>query len=404
MTPTKHSWTFKRRFRRHAFGWRSQPAIGRIKEAVSEIKKVRRTDPVLAAEGAVAFLERVSPALEHVDSSSGAIGSAVNRAIDQLVPIIAEAHADDKTRRGWLDRLMEALENDHIPYIEHLGDSWGDVCATKAIASEQADQLLDLTRIVLRPNREPGESFVGTSPCLSALHKAERYDELVEIAGGEHVFWWYKRWAIKALVAQGRKSEAIRLAEASRGPWSSDLEIDQLGEEILLSSGMVEEAYRRYGLSANGRGTYLATYRAVAAKYPSKDPTTILEDLVRTTPGNEGKWFAAAKSVGLFDRSPRSSRGARRAIRRRSPEPPATSPTTSPALRSRPVSWRSTGWWRGTATTSRRPTCGQRTTRRWPRPRNWATEKASSVGCATSSGRRASATASSRRYSGASWG
>ena len=30
---------------------------------------------MLAAEGAVLFLEKVSPALEHVDSSSGAIGS-----------------------------------------------------------------------------------------------------------------------------------------------------------------------------------------------------------------------------------------------------------------------------------------------------------------------------------------
>jgi hypothetical protein len=33
-------------------------------QAVAEIRKVARTDPALAAEGAVAFLERVSPALE----------------------------------------------------------------------------------------------------------------------------------------------------------------------------------------------------------------------------------------------------------------------------------------------------------------------------------------------------
>jgi len=57
-----HPWIFRARFRRHAFGWKSQPAITRIKEAVSEIKKVARTDEVLAAEGAVLFLEKVSPA------------------------------------------------------------------------------------------------------------------------------------------------------------------------------------------------------------------------------------------------------------------------------------------------------------------------------------------------------
>ena len=47
----RHKWVFQARFRRHAFGWKSQPANKRIKEAVSEIKKVGRTDKILAAEG-----------------------------------------------------------------------------------------------------------------------------------------------------------------------------------------------------------------------------------------------------------------------------------------------------------------------------------------------------------------
>jgi hypothetical protein len=37
----RHRWQFARRFRRNAFGWRSQPAIQREREAVSEIKRVR---------------------------------------------------------------------------------------------------------------------------------------------------------------------------------------------------------------------------------------------------------------------------------------------------------------------------------------------------------------------------
>ena len=77
-----YTWTFAARFRRNAFGWRSDKPILRIKEAVSEIKQIARKDPVLAAAGAVSLLEKLSPALEAVDSSSGAIGSAVNRAID----------------------------------------------------------------------------------------------------------------------------------------------------------------------------------------------------------------------------------------------------------------------------------------------------------------------------------
>ncbi len=103
-----HKWVFKARFRRGAFGWRSGPAAGRIREAVSEIKKAARKDKILGAEGAVLFLERLSPALERVDSSSGAIGTAVGRALAALVPILSNAPAGDDLRREWLERLWKA--------------------------------------------------------------------------------------------------------------------------------------------------------------------------------------------------------------------------------------------------------------------------------------------------------
>ena len=90
-----HAWTFALRFRRGAFGWRSDPAIARIKEALTEIKTANRKAPMLAAEGAVLFLTKISPSLENIDSSSGAIGTAVNRAIDALVPRESGAAAKD---------------------------------------------------------------------------------------------------------------------------------------------------------------------------------------------------------------------------------------------------------------------------------------------------------------------
>jgi hypothetical protein len=128
----RHRWVFASRFRRGAFGWRPQPAIQRVGEAVAEIKKVARTDPVLGGDGAVVFLEKVSPALEHVDSSSGAIGAAVNRAVKDLAQIIAAAPADTMTRDQWLARLWKAHELDHIPYIEILGECWGELCGSQA--------------------------------------------------------------------------------------------------------------------------------------------------------------------------------------------------------------------------------------------------------------------------------
>lgn len=68
---TAQKWQFTSRFRRGAFGWKSDAPIQRIKEAISEIKQVSKKEPVLAAEGAVLFLEKRSPAIEQVDGSSG---------------------------------------------------------------------------------------------------------------------------------------------------------------------------------------------------------------------------------------------------------------------------------------------------------------------------------------------
>jgi len=100
-----HKWQFAPRFRRQAFGWRSDLPIQRIKEAMAEIKAMARKDPVLAAEGATLLLEKLSPALEQVDSSSGAVGSALNRAVTMLVPLIAKADVDSSIRQRWLERL-----------------------------------------------------------------------------------------------------------------------------------------------------------------------------------------------------------------------------------------------------------------------------------------------------------
>lgn len=66
-----HKWVFVSRFRTNAYGWKaSKLACKRIKEAVSEIKKATRQDPVLGAEGSIKFMEKLWPALQRVDSSS----------------------------------------------------------------------------------------------------------------------------------------------------------------------------------------------------------------------------------------------------------------------------------------------------------------------------------------------
>jgi len=176
--PSPH-WIFARRLKPHAFKWRSQLPIRRIKEALSEINKAAKKDPVSGAEGAVLFLEKISPAIDRVDSLSGAIGTTVNHAIEALVPIIAKAPVKESVRDRWLERLWAAVEADEIPYLELLPEYWGDLCDTVEQASRWADEFLGPTRMHLKPGRLPGTWFKGTSACLSSLFKADQYEALM---------------------------------------------------------------------------------------------------------------------------------------------------------------------------------------------------------------------------------
>jgi hypothetical protein len=156
--------------------------------------------------------------------------------------------------------------------------------------------------MALSPDAGLRDFFKGTTNCLSALFAAGRHEELLALlAMDPYKFWHYRQFGVKALAALGRKADAIRYAEESRGLNDDPVAIARACEEVLLSSGLADEAYARYGLVANRAGTYLAWFRSVAKKYPRKKKADILADLVAHTPGEEGKWFAAAKSAQLLD-------------------------------------------------------------------------------------------------------
>lgn len=297
-----HKWEFAPRFRRDAFGWRSQPAIKRVKEAVREIKKHARRDPLLAGEGAVLFLEKISLAIQRVDGSSGGMGASVNWAVSELASVIATAPADDIRREKWLQRLWQAIEDDDIPYIETLAEYWGELCATEMHASKWANEFEETLRRQWSPGTPRSGWFKGTYACLSALFAAGRHDELFELVEMDpHNRWNSRRWGVRALADQGKIDEALAYAEDIDDSYRS-LDLQAITcEAILLSVGRDDEAYARYAVLANRKGTNLATFRAIAKKYPSKSKSDVLKDLVKQTPGSEGKWFAAAKSVGLYD-------------------------------------------------------------------------------------------------------
>jgi hypothetical protein len=115
------------------------------------------------------------------------------------------------------------------------------------------------------------------------------------------VWWHYRRYAVQALAAMGRTDEAIRYAEGSQGSTDSPAAIARGCEAVLLAAGRTGEAYRRFAYTANRAGSHLATFRAIKKKYPDKAPQAILGDLIAQTPGEEGTWFATAKTLGLLD-------------------------------------------------------------------------------------------------------
>ena len=295
------SWVFTRRFRSGAFGWRSSQLAGkRLKEAVTEIRQESRHDPVRAGEGVVRLLERIWPALQDVDSSSGALGNAVNKALDAVIPILASAPADQKTRDAWLDRLWQAIEDDGVGYLEQVPDHWGELCGSSETAARWADQLLPTVQACWQ--HPAGGYFRGSTACLSSLLEAERYTELLDLLTmAPHRFWHHRRFGFHALAALGRTDEALEYARTSGGLNDNQAAIDRDIEELLISLGEHDAAYRQYAISANQANTGLATFRNIAKKYPMKDKREILIDLIASTPGQEGRWFATARRLGLLD-------------------------------------------------------------------------------------------------------
>ena len=109
---------------------------------MAEIKKLAKADPVTAADGAVILMEKIWPALEQVDSSSGALGGSVGWTLTELLPIVVEAPADRKTRDEWLDRLYQAILEDGVDYLCLVQERWGDLCGSSEVASHWADEFL----------------------------------------------------------------------------------------------------------------------------------------------------------------------------------------------------------------------------------------------------------------------
>jgi hypothetical protein len=295
---TRHAWVFPARFRARAFGWKStRLATERLKEALAEIGAVHRRDPLVGAEGAIRLIEKLVPAIQDIDSSSGSLGTATNRVLDTVIPWIAAAPAPSETRAAWLERLWQAYLDDGYGYLDPLPDRWGELCASADIAGQWADDLAS----ALRHAWSTRSRMRGDTAALSCLLAAGRPGEVVALLELlTYRFWPSQRFAVQALVDLGRPEDALHYAETRTSP-DDHPAVAVACERILRDLGRHDEAYARYGLAAHRGTTNLATFRALAKAYPAIPRERLLGDLVARSPGEEGKWFATAKELTLYD-------------------------------------------------------------------------------------------------------
>jgi hypothetical protein len=300
-TTERHSWAFRAKFRKGALGWRgSAEGVSRVRGAVAEIRKSALTDVTLAAEGFVVLVERISPAFQNVDDSSGALGSEIRAAVAELVPVFKLAQLTDTARDKLLSRIWQAAMNDETPWIECVQEHFGELCATSAAAEVWLGRTTDQIGFAGLTRRKPAAYLEGEIAVPSLLYFAGRHRELMDFLT-EHGSgsWTYRRWGFRELVDQLKYDEAIAYAIASKENCHRT-EIARACEELLNSLGRVDEAYDRFAHEAIGyKPTYAARFKALAERYPAKDPSRLLRDLIARSPGEEGKWFAAAMSAGL---------------------------------------------------------------------------------------------------------
>jgi hypothetical protein len=295
-------WAFKSRFRARAYGWRGSALAGkRLKEAVGEITVVAKSDPVCAGEGVVSLIERLWPALQDIDTSSGFLGGVVYRTLDDLIPILISAPADVATRSAWLERLFQAVMDDGVQYLAPIEDRWGEIAVYPELMEQYTESLRGLIQRVW-VDEPPGGHVIGTTICLSCLLETGRYGDLIELLACARVRWWHwHRFGAEALARRGMWEAAIGYADTCRGPHGNDdWRIDRFCEDVLIKSGRTEEAYRRYGLKTVTGPTYLSIYRETFKRYPARDRRQVLLDLIEAR-GQRGKWFAAAKDARFLD-------------------------------------------------------------------------------------------------------
>ena len=285
-----------------------------------EIRRQARAEPAAAAAAAMAALAGLgrAEAAEDEGLRAGLRGEA-----QELVRLAVRGGA----RAEALEGLWAAYAADPGGALDPVGDAWGELCASAGAAAAWAERLGAEVREIWGA----GGDARASRAALGALLAAGRPREVLALLELRPVgLWPERRFGVLALAALGEVDAALAYAQASN-PLGHPYEqaIAQTCEAVLLAAGRRDEAYREHAFAANVRQNCLQTFRALAARYPEIAPAELLAELIAASPGCEGRWFATARSLRLYEvaleiarRSPCDPRTLNRAAAERLAEDP----------------------------------------------------------------------------------
>jgi hypothetical protein len=273
---------------------RAQAAVTR---RVRDLRALWRSSPAAACEQAIAWIAALPAALAEVDDPEARLARLLERALGELAPRLIHCAAEPRLRAAWADRLWPALVADERGHLAPIADAWGELVGEAAAA--WAERLFPEVFAAWTEGRDARTSRA----CLSALGACGRGREVLELLALRPIGTWpERRFGVLALAALGEIDEAIAYARGSNVLGHSYEEaIAAACEAVLLAAGRRDEAYAEFAQLANRRQNYLTSFRVLAAKYPEREPSAILSDLIAASPGEEGRWFATARSLRFFN-------------------------------------------------------------------------------------------------------
>ncbi len=276
-----------------AFAGGDARGLQALREVASELQKQARSLPGEAARGVVEALVSLGSLPE--PDGDGNLRASVRREVEGLVSMLVRLGA----RSDELEALWRVYRADEAGALEPLADAWGELCARAGVADAWADRLASE---VLAIWSEGGDARASRA-CLAVLLGAGRAREVLELLALRPVgIWPERRFGVRALAALGDVDGAIAYAQESNllGHAYAQ-EIAQVCEGVLLTAGRREEAFRDYAFLANTRQNCLQTFRALAERYPERARDQLLAELIARSPGQEGRWFATARSLRFYE-------------------------------------------------------------------------------------------------------